>query len=66
MKKKKKVDFTSSELRATLDLNGYDVHIQVPMPMIVWYSGSRHINASLSLPVTENYADESVKYLVCR
>lgn len=52
--------------RATLGLNVYDVHIQVPMPMIVWYSGSRHINASLSLPVTENYAGESVKYPVCR
>lgn len=31
----KKVDFTFSESRATLDLNVYDVHIQVPMPTIV-------------------------------
>ena len=65
---KKIVDFTSLciESRATLDLNVYDVHIQVPMPTIVWFSESWHINASLSLLVTENYAVESVKYPVCR
>ena len=66
MKKNKIVDFyILIESHATLDLNVYDAHIQVPMPTIVWYSASRHINVSLLLPVTENCAVESVKYLVC-